>query len=168
MQPTADVDAQSRWLAALLDQHGGALALYAAQWTSAADDCVQEALVELASRQPKPDRPVAWLYRVVKRRALNHARSERRRAHREQIAWHERLQQSHSADVRRELLDSVDALPSELREIVVLKTWGGLTFEDISQAIGSSSSTVQRHYVKALQRLRELWSSSCPKMTKSK
>ena len=68
-----------RQLAELLDRHAAALALYAAQWTSAADDCVQEALVELARQASGPDNPVAWLYRVVRNRALNAARSARRR-----------------------------------------------------------------------------------------
>ena len=38
-------------LGRLLDEHGAALALYASQWTDAADDCVQEALVELARQR---------------------------------------------------------------------------------------------------------------------
>src|SRR5438874_10860712 len=63
-------------LGRLLDEHGPALALYAAQWTDATDDCVQEAIIELA-RQPKsPQHVVAWLYRVVKNRALNAARGD--------------------------------------------------------------------------------------------
>ena len=40
-------------LGRLLDEHGAALALYASQWTESADDCVQEALVELASSGQK-------------------------------------------------------------------------------------------------------------------
>ena len=40
------IDAEQ--LGRLLDEHGAALALYATQWTDSPDDCVQEALVELA------------------------------------------------------------------------------------------------------------------------
>ena len=65
-------------LARLLDQHGGALALYAAQWTESADDCVQEALVELAKQAEMPENTVGWLYRVVKNKALNAARASLR------------------------------------------------------------------------------------------
>src|SRR6185503_17221915 len=64
-------------LGRLLDEHGPALALYATQWTDAADDCVQESLVELARQAKPPEHAVAWLYRVVKNRALNAARGER-------------------------------------------------------------------------------------------
>jgi RNA polymerase sigma-70 factor (ECF subfamily) len=54
----AAVDAEL--LGRMLDEHGPALALYAAQWTEAAEDCVQEALVELARQPAVPERVVAW------------------------------------------------------------------------------------------------------------
>ncbi len=75
---TGPIDAEQ--LGRLLDEHGPALALYAAQWTDDPDDCVQEALVELARQRQSPDYVVAWLYRVVKHRALNAARGDRRSA----------------------------------------------------------------------------------------
>src|SRR6188472_671983 len=83
------IDAEQ--LGRLLDEHGPALALYAAQWTDTADDCVQEALVELAKQRQSPIHVVAWLYRVVKHRALNVARSDRRRRERESRAMVERF-----------------------------------------------------------------------------
>ena len=47
---------------------------------------MQEALIELA-RQPRvPASPVAWLYRVVRNRAISQFRSARRRERREQLA----------------------------------------------------------------------------------
>src|SRR6267378_153589 len=86
---TGPIDAEQ--LGRLLDEHGPALALYAAQWTDAADDCVQEALVELAKQRQSPEHVVAWLYRVVKHRALNAARGDRRRRERELRAMAERF-----------------------------------------------------------------------------
>src|SRR5215210_7588596 len=86
---TGPIDAEQ--LGRLLDEHGSALALYAAQWTDAADDCVQEALVELARQRQSPEHVVAWLYRVVKNRALNAARGDQRRRERESRAMAERL-----------------------------------------------------------------------------
>src|SRR4051794_22587240 len=78
-------------LGRLLDEHGPALALYAAQWTDAADDCVQEALIELGRQSRVPQHLTAWLYRVVKNRALNQARGDRRRRDRELHAYNARL-----------------------------------------------------------------------------
>jgi DNA-directed RNA polymerase specialized sigma24 family protein len=37
-----------------------------------ADDCVQEALVELARQRQSPEHVLAWLYRVVKVEQMNH------------------------------------------------------------------------------------------------
>ena len=62
-------------LAELLDAHAAALELFAAQWTQAPADAVQEAFVELARQPELPRNIVAWLYRVVRNRALSEARA---------------------------------------------------------------------------------------------
>src|SRR3954465_12361900 len=107
---TGPIDAEQ--LGRLLDEHGPALALSAAQWTDAADDCVQEALVELARQRESPDHVVAWLYRVVKHRALNAARGDRRRRERESRALAERFPdtQQPAALGREEAIAATDAL----------------------------------------------------------
>src|SRR4051794_22024564 len=86
---TGPIDAEQ--LGRLLDEHGPALALYAAQWTDSPDDCVQEALVAVARQQPWAEYVLAWLYRVVKHRALNAARGDQRRRERESRAIAERF-----------------------------------------------------------------------------
>lgn len=153
----------------LLDQHGAALALYAAQWSPTPDDCVQEALIELARTRPLPDQPVAWVYRVVKCRALNSARAQRRRTEREQAAWTSRLASLDArAELERsELLDVLEQLTAELREIVVLKVWGNLTFAEIAAVVECGPSTVHRQYQTALETLRKKWGVSCPVTTKT-
>lgn len=168
MSPPADADDHARWLAGLLDTHGGPLAAYAAQWTTSADDCVQEALIELAGVDPPPRHPAAWLYRVVKHRALNHARGERRRGRREQLAWQARLQSGVAGDDRRDLLDAVAALPELEREVTILRIWGGLTFEEIATVLGQSSSTLHRRYTQAIESLRQQWEAPCERTTETK
>ncbi|MFV2068691.1 MAG: RNA polymerase sigma factor [Pirellulales bacterium] len=73
-------------LAELVDAHAAALELFASRWTAAPEDCVQEAFVELARQTSEPENVGAWLFRVVRNRALNVARSDRRRREREQVA----------------------------------------------------------------------------------
>src|SRR4051812_32748671 len=112
-------------LGRLLDEHGAALALFASQWTDAADDCVQEALVELARQPHEPERVVAWLYRVVKNRALNAARGAHRRREHETRAIAERFvaaQQatSHNRDELLAVISALDQLEPGDRELVVL------------------------------------------------
>jgi RNA polymerase sigma factor (sigma-70 family) len=167
MKPTADAELLGR----LLDEQGPALALYAAQWTPAADDCVQEALIELARQSPLPENPVAWLYRVVKHRALNAARGERRRLNHEQNSWRGRLIARKNLASRTnnenhlELIDALSQLTDDVQEVVVLKTWGGLTFTEIAQVTGESSSTAHRRYDQALTHLRKIWGVECAEMT---
>jgi RNA polymerase sigma-70 factor (ECF subfamily) len=158
------IDAEQ--LGRLLDEHGSALALYAAQWTDAADDCVQEALVELAKQRQSPEHQVAWLYRVVKHRALNAARGDRRRRERESRAMAERF-----PDVEKSVtfdgdaaIAATDALvqlePSE-RELVVMRIWGNLTYEEIGTALNISTATAYRQYERALTKLRNILESPC-------
>src|SRR6476646_3663087 len=132
------IDAEQ--LGRLLDEHGSALALYAAQWTDAADDCVQEALVELAKQRKSPEHVVAWLYRVVKHRALNAARGDRRRRERETRAMAERFPASEQSAGfgRDEGIAATEALVQlylEQRELVVMRIWGNLTFEEIGAVL---------------------------------
>ena len=72
-------------LAELFDAHAPRLELFAAQWSGNAADCVQEAFIQLARQPSPPNDPAAWLYRVVRNRAMNMARSERRRRHHEAV-----------------------------------------------------------------------------------
>jgi len=48
-------------------------------------------------------------------------------------------------------------LPPEQAEVVVLKVWHGLTFEEIGQALAVSPNTVASRYRYGIERLRALW-----------
>ena len=145
-------------LAELLDRHAAALELYAASWTSRPEDCVQEAFIELAATEERPHHLVAWLYRVVRNRALNALRADRRRtAHERQAADQLRI----GSDARNDRLEQeelaalLDELSSEQREIVVLRIWGGLSWQQIAELTETSSSTAQRRFVAVLEILRK-------------
>ena len=149
----------------LLEEHGPALALYASQWTNSAEDCVQEALVELARQRRQPDHVVAWLYRVVKNRALNDARGNRRRRRRETQVIADRFVGCRGSDADRvEIIAATEALGRlEIaeRELVIMRIWGGLTYEEIGAATNVSIATAHRQYERALTKLRTLLESPC-------
>jgi RNA polymerase sigma factor (sigma-70 family) len=154
-------------LGQLLDELGPALALYAAQWTDAPDDCVQEALVELAGQTTVPDNVRAWLYRVVKHRALNAARSARRRREREtHVATCRLVTTNDSPKFDRwdalTVTEALDRLEPTEREVVVMRVWGSLTYEEIAVALSISTSTAHRNYERALENLRLALESPCP------
>ena len=156
-------------LGRLLDEHAAALVLYARQWCASPEDVVQEAFVKLAAQRPEPDNCLAWLYRVVRNGALTAARSDRRRR------FHESYAASHMptwfVPAEGTALDAATAtaaladLPIEQREPLVAHLWGGLTFEQIGELIGVSSSTAHRRYLTALATLRERLRVTCPTPT---
>jgi RNA polymerase sigma-70 factor (ECF subfamily) len=59
-------------------------------------------------------------------------------------------------DTTLELTDLLSKLEPSDREIVVLRVWGQLSWEEIASVVGGSKSTAQRNYVQALQQLRKL------------
>lgn len=144
-------------VATLIAEHGAALVLYARQWCRSPDDAVQEAFVDLVRLAPAPDRPVAWLFVAVKRRALNQARGERRRQKWQRLAAEEREAWFCIDHTNRLAAAELEALLAELpatdREIVVSRVWGGLTFEEIAELVAISPSAVYRRYRGALASL---------------
>jgi len=165
-EPAADA-MTPELLAGLLDRHAAALELYARQLCRDADDAVQEAFIELARQTCLPQDAAAWLYRVVRNKALSRQRAAGRRQRHEEAA----------ADCRgdwfqppaTEGLDgataaaALESLPTEQREVIVAHLWGGLSFTEIGRLMGSSDSTAHRRYVAALAALRERLVTPCTK-----
>lgn len=158
-------------LSRLVDEYAVALVLYARQWCAAPEDVVQEAFVKLSAQARPPDNLAAWLYRVVRNGALAAARAEHRRRRHETIAA--RRTPSWFAPSESARLDGVTAtaalerLPLDQRETLVAHLWGGLTFEQIGELTGVSSSTAHRRYLTALESLRERLRVPCPKDPKN-
>jgi RNA polymerase sigma factor (sigma-70 family) len=154
-------------LGRLVDRHAAALVLYARQWCAAAEDVVQEAFLKLVTQRQPPDNPAAWLYRVVRNAALTAARSQRRRQ-RHETAAAAQAPSWFTTDPDAEGLDAeaataaLQALSLEEREVIVAHLWGGLTFEQIAEVAGCSTSTAHRRYAAALAALRERLQIPCP------
>jgi RNA polymerase sigma-70 factor (ECF subfamily) len=154
----------SEFLAHVLDEHGAALELYASQWTDAPEDCVQEALIELARQPQRPQNAAAWLFRVVRNRAISLARSHQRRRRRESLAAQLRPMSGPGEEPPIDaaaLGQALDALDGVLREALVARVWGQLSFEQIGTLLGVSTSSAHRHYLAALRALRKQLGVPC-------
>jgi RNA polymerase sigma factor (sigma-70 family) len=147
------------FIARLFDRHAAALELFAAQWFRAPAEVVQEAFLQLVRQRQVPDRPVAWLYGVVKNGAISAARRDTRRQRNEQIASGQarlRLEADGESPVDAELAArALEGLSDEKREAVIARIWGGLTFEEIGEFAGISSSEAHRRYEAGVVALRK-------------
>jgi RNA polymerase sigma-70 factor, ECF subfamily len=145
------------------DRHSSALLLLARQWVfdcSAAEDVVQEAFVRFwQSRQSAKD-PAAYLYGCVKHGALDWLRGRQRRTQRENAVARPEAESlfcgpAEQAERQAAISAALGELPEEQREVVVMKISGGLSFSQISEALGISPNTAASRYRYALARLRE-------------
>ncbi|MGA2619773.1 MAG: RNA polymerase sigma factor [Thermoguttaceae bacterium] len=153
-------------LTRLLDGHTAALVLYARQWCSTPEDVVQDVFLLLMREPAAPQNPLGWLYRAVRNKAINAARSGRRRWRHEAIAARRGQPWLVAADADR--LDAATAaralaeLPIEQREVIVARLWGGLPLAEIAALTGSSVSTTHRWYQRGIAALRERLEGTCP------
>jgi DNA-directed RNA polymerase specialized sigma24 family protein len=89
---------------------------------------------------------------VVRNRAISTRRSDQRRVRRE----HRSAVEEACFESAPLALDAATAsqalaeLQPELREAVVARVWGELTFSEIGELCGTSSSTAQRRYEQGL------------------
>ncbi|MFN7736637.1 MAG: RNA polymerase sigma factor [Pirellula sp.] len=142
----------------IVNEFGSSLVLFARQWCSAPDDAFQEALIELVKQDPVPRSPKAWLFRVVRNKAMNLARSERRRTHHESKlsaadCWFESDAAARlDADV---VAREIERLPDIQRQVVTARVWGELTFEQVAEIVDRPTATVFRLFHEAMDTLRQ-------------
>jgi len=153
-------DARSEILERLIASHSAALLLYARQWGDArAEDVLQKAFVRFVRKMDEIDRPIAWLYKVVRNEAITAARSESRRKRREASTAELRadwfIRRDDDQIDGRMAAEQLKTLPLDQREIVAARIWGGLPFAEIAKLTGRSKSAVHRDYQTALSALKK-------------
>jgi RNA polymerase sigma-70 factor (ECF subfamily) len=127
-----------------------------------AEDAVHEAFVRLVGMDERLDeieRVHAYLRRAVRNECY---RLLRRRSRREQTAKTSALLEAvpggepeDDERVREGLERALRILPAEQREVVHMKVFEKMTFQEISERVGISINTAASRYRYALSRLRE-------------
>ena len=155
---------------ALWEDYGPKLLLFARQLTEARDDAediVQEAFVRYwRARENDPKLTPPLLFTMVRRSAIDQARKIQARQIREERA--ECLMQSEAffessleeKERQEQLEQSLRQLPADQREVLVLKIWGELTFDEIGRTLEISPNTAASRYRYALQQLRGILTPS--------
>ncbi len=169
MEDLPDHDSWKMWF----HRFGPKLLLCARQWCRShadAEEVVQDAFIRFWRHQRGlPGEPMALLVTSVRRAAFDLARSTDRRTWREEqsfvgtgddFAWFE---SSLEGEERRAALEeAMRRIPSEQREVLVLKIWAELTFEQIAAELQLSPNTAASRYRYALAALRnELAAADC-------
>ena len=152
-------------VARLIDLHTAPLVLCARQWCAEPEDAVQEAFAKLVRQVRPPTDAVAWLYRVVRNGAINASKMARRRQRRESaVARPERwfVERGVEGLDAQTAVAALQRLDAEEREVIVARHWGGLSFEQIAEVVGCSTSTAFRRYTAGVDELRKQLGVTCP------
>ena len=126
-----------------------------------AEDVLQTALIRTwKTHRSVPDRQVLSLaFTNIKRCAVDLARSNERRRRREElaaqdsgelVAWFELPED----DTSRALQVALSKVPEKFREVITLKIWGDLTFDQIGKTIGISPNTAASRYRYGMEAMR--------------
>ncbi|RPJ31835.1 MAG: sigma-70 family RNA polymerase sigma factor [Verrucomicrobiaceae bacterium] len=153
-----------QWLA----ENGPRLLLFARGWSQCredAEDLVQDAILRMWHHQADkggtpPDLPL--VFSTIRFCGLNHHRSEKRRRKREesviylndfQDVWLDPLMEEDEEALI--LRDAVQRLSAKLRDVVIMKFWGGLTFQQIAETLAISPNTAASRYRYAMEQLAQ-------------
>ncbi|MGD0090763.1 MAG: sigma-70 family RNA polymerase sigma factor [Planctomycetota bacterium] len=145
------------------------LAFFLTGQASDAEDVVQETLLgayeRLAAFESRSS-VKTWLSRILVNQAARHHRSQRVRKAAQPLqltaAAAELLQGAVAAspaaasEIRMDVLDVIQTLRPEYREIVVLRELQGLSYQQIAEVLSIPAGTVESRLFRARQDLKEL------------
>ena len=166
----ADYEENPSW-SEWLDEAGPTLMLYARQQTRSeadAEDVLQDALVQLVQAveggtfQGGPRQWRSFVFTAIRHKAIDYGRrAETRKNYEENNAEDMTVleepwlsAESDKEDMREDVESALRKLPQEQAEVVVLKIWGELTFQEIAERTGQNLSTITSRYRYAMTALR--------------
>lgn len=162
-----------------LGQHASRLLLFARQQARSfedAEDILQDALVKLAQKvadgtfQGDEENWAPYVYTTIRRLAIDTGRQQDRRKVREEKAHddvedgftpHEATDKhwftsaGEDSETQELLEEELKKLPEKFAEVIHLKIWGDLTFQQISETLGISINTVASRYRYGLDYLKK-------------
>ena len=141
----------------MFDNHGARLYRYAVLILAdpaAAEDVVQDAFCQLARMQQRNAGAIALPYAIRVVRNACYTLLRKRRVRVSEAPLLEAAAPDATEEDRLLLDEAVRRLPPEQREVVVLKIFDGLTFQEIADLSGVSINTAASRYRYAMAALR--------------
>lgn len=127
-----------------------------------AEDAVHEAFVRLCKREHTADEPTAYVYRAVRNAAIDQTRKRARIETPEPIFTENAAGRTPDAEgeylaAERNLVvqEALSDLGEPQKQVVVMKIYGELTFDQIARVLDEPLSTVSSRYRRALEKLKE-------------
>lgn len=132
-----------------------------------AQDLTQETFIKFYQKNmtfKSEDEAKYWLLKVAKNLALNHVRRNKR-----EDAMIEKVKNVPGSGIvdedvasniidseeKRELKKALDSLPDKLREVMLLKLYGGLNYKGMSEVLGTSEANIKVRVFRARKELEK-------------
>jgi RNA polymerase sigma-70 factor (ECF subfamily) len=125
---------------------------------AAGEDVAQEAFIRLWSRGPtgRPDADY-WLFRAARNLGLDWIKTETRRTERDKLAAETGDGPAFDAADQAQVHRAIAALPSRDREVLLLREFSEMSYEQIARVVGRSVNAVKQDLFRARQHLRQQW-----------
>jgi RNA polymerase sigma-70 factor (ECF subfamily) len=145
-----------------LREHGPRLIAFARQFVACradAEDVFQEAFVHFWQNRETAREPLLYLYRCVRNAAMDWGRRRERRQRHERAARAVPTQtppgaRLDRAETDREVHEAMSRLPERQRQVVALRVWSDMTFDQIGQVLSIPLSTAHALYGAAMRTLQ--------------
>ena len=135
-----------------------------------AEEICHEAFIKLYERGdgiPTGEEAKYWLIRVAKNLALNHEKRRGREKQAYHKALHEPMKPSESGEseyLKKEssllVREALKKLPAKLREVLILKEYGDLSYREIASILKISEGNVKVRVYRARERLEDFFRDS--------
>ena len=166
---------KAEWVQAALRQYEGPLIRYATQITGdieRARDVVQDTFVRLCAEEPSrvESHLAQWLFTVCRNRALDVKRKESRMVPELEIVEGHEPSPADLAEQRENIsrvLQLLNTLPPNQREVIRLKFQNGLSYQEISRVTNLTSTNVGFLIHTAIKTLRQRLKTEAPSNLKS-
>ena len=129
----------------------------------AAEDLVHDSFIKANEKElvfPSIDDAKFWLIRVVKNASLNYAKRKVREAKAYHKALYEGRQEMESGEtelLKKETIEkakeALEKLPPKLKEVLVLREYGGMNYKEIGKILGITEGNVKVRVFRAREQL---------------
>lgn len=121
---------------------------------AAAEDCVFDALAAVAALKEAPRNMAAYLFRVVRNKALHNLKQSQR-----QQAFDEDYLDAEPGNQELETLlgqvkQHIGSLVADEQQVLILKLFEDMTFDEIARIMEASPNTVASWYRRGLEKLK--------------